>query len=774
MRGMAWLSGICAAGVCASVLAAPAAASPFVQTTNRYEAFGPIVTADFNEDGNIDIASMFGSSLKVVLGNGDGTFSDTVSYDTGVPVYLFRAIDVNADSKPDIVFGISSDGQGQAGEIDVMLNAGDGTFGSPTKVADANYVFDLVSADFNGDGDPDLAIATPGIQLLIGGPGASFTEGDFVNMGGAVLGEGDFNGDGDPDLVGAQNAQADAGVTIAVGSGATTATFGEPIPLGASGASQGSLAVTDVNGDGDPDLIVPHGGADMTFSTFLGSTGATFAAPVQTAVPFQMSGLVVAADLNGDHDPDLVFSRGGGNGVATFLGGTGASFAAGPDVASGNVSGLATADFNNDGYDDVAVGFGDVYDFPNDDPDQGPVPYGDLEVFTSHVPAKPSQLATTPASPAKDTSPRVTGTADDGTTVKLYANSSCTGTPVATGTAAAFADPGLTVTVANGSTTTYYATASDTFGTSKCSTSAAAYHNTAPTLNVSADTHPEPNQQVPFTVSGVAGTSSGLFYLATGTGNSCASSYTAQSSQSQGYGADTSVPAGPFSIDRQGPPGPVRMCVYLYEAGACPGPSCGGFDLGEPADAVASTVLTNGAYGDTDGDGVPNNLDACPFNAGVAAGPGFPSGCPMQGDFNYPTGGFPSGGSPSGGSSNADDGEQIADADLVYLVPGKASLKKFLKKPVLGSISCLGCTVTVTLEVPASIAKKLHLKSATIGTAKKTSLRGKLPLTFTLRLSKKLKSKLLKLHKVVVTMRTTVTYAGKKTKLAVKRTTLSK
>lgn len=85
------------------------------------------------------------------------------------------------------------------------------------------------------------------------------------------------------------------------------------------------------------------------------------------------------------------------------------------------------------------------------------------------APSAPA-LATTPSSPAASLAPRVSGTAEAGSTVALYASTDCTGAPVATGTAAELASPGFAVTVAAGTTTPFTATATDAAGnTSACS-----------------------------------------------------------------------------------------------------------------------------------------------------------------------------------------------------------------------------------------------------------------------------------------------------------------
>jgi hypothetical protein len=74
-----------------------------------------------------------------------------------------------------------------------------------------------------------------------------------------------------------------------------------------------------------------------------------------------------------------------------------------------------------------------------------------------------------PASPSPDTQPRIRGSAAAGTTVTIHTDAACASAPVAQGTAAQFADPGLQVTVAKGSTTTFFAAAANSGGKGACS-----------------------------------------------------------------------------------------------------------------------------------------------------------------------------------------------------------------------------------------------------------------------------------------------------------------
>jgi hypothetical protein len=98
----------------------------------------------------------------------------------------------------------------------------------------------------------------------------------------------------------------------------------------------------------------------------------------------------------------------------------------------------------------------------------------------STPPGSPSLTDTDPNSPANDNNPFVKGNAAAGSTVNLYVaatTSDCTSVNLAaTGTAASFASPGLTASVADNTSTRFRATATDAAGnTSACSTSSIVY-----------------------------------------------------------------------------------------------------------------------------------------------------------------------------------------------------------------------------------------------------------------------------------------------------------
>ena len=87
-------------------------------------------------------------------------------------------------------------------------------------------------------------------------------------------------------------------------------------------------------------------------------------------------------------------------------------------------------------------------------------------------PSAPQLTSTDPASPNPSGTPRIRGTAEAGSTVRVYAGASCAGAPVATGSAAELGSPGIRVEVGEGVTAAFSATATDAAGnTSACSAS---------------------------------------------------------------------------------------------------------------------------------------------------------------------------------------------------------------------------------------------------------------------------------------------------------------
>jgi hypothetical protein len=86
------------------------------------------------------------------------------------------------------------------------------------------------------------------------------------------------------------------------------------------------------------------------------------------------------------------------------------------------------------------------------------------------APPAPRLTSTDPTSPGSSATPRILGSAEPGSTVRLYSGAACAGEPIATATAAELSSPGIAVGVAEGATSAFSATASDAAdNTSDCS-----------------------------------------------------------------------------------------------------------------------------------------------------------------------------------------------------------------------------------------------------------------------------------------------------------------
>jgi hypothetical protein len=129
------------------------------------------------------------------------------------------------------------------------LGRGDGTFGNPVSyITGSLFSNDVKAADFNGDGEIDLALATEqGIFYFPGNGAGTFGSPILTPMpfGVIVTVLGDFNGDGKPDL--AMTGSDNLSVFIALGNG--DGTFQAPLPFAATYYPRGYFTAGDFNSD---------------------------------------------------------------------------------------------------------------------------------------------------------------------------------------------------------------------------------------------------------------------------------------------------------------------------------------------------------------------------------------------------------------------------------------------------------------------------------------------------------------------------------------------
>ena len=345
-----------------------------------------VAVADMNGDGIPDLIvatccdSNGDGDATILLGNGNGTFQTAVAHDSGGhPAASVAVADLLQGGGLQVVVAngcadqSACSGSGESG-VGVLF----GFFYPPaaTYRSGGSEAQSVKIADVNNDGIPDLMVAhlcastnaakctvnTPGsVGVLLGHDGI-FTLVKTYNSGGfqtASLAVADVNGDGQPDLVVA-NTCASAGtfgcsngsVGVLLGNG--DGTFKKAVTYPA-GFFPISVAVADVNGDGKPDLVVTNG--QDTVGALLGNGDGTFASIVNYASGGFAPQSVAVADLNGDGKPDVLVSNSSSNNIGVLLGKGDGTFRAPLIYSTGGSVPLsvAIADVNGDGKPDLVV-----------------------------------------------------------------------------------------------------------------------------------------------------------------------------------------------------------------------------------------------------------------------------------------------------------------------------------------------------------------------------------------------------------------------------------
>ena len=352
---------------------------------------------DVNGDGIPDlvVANECGTGscttgvVEVFLGEGDGTFKSPVSFGSGGlgPSAVVIA-DVNGDGKFDLVVtNECADSSCTNGAVSVLLGNGNGSFNTAVSYNSGGLRASSVAVgDLNGDGKLDLAVAngcdlsdecaSGGVGILLGDGKGNFSLSGVYGSGGQFASSvalGDLNRDGKLDLVVASGCSSNANCTVGTvgvllneGNG----TFRAAVTYNTGEQQADSVALTDVNRDGNLDLIVGNECSNQncttgTVSVLLGKGNGTF----QTAVNYGSGGTgavsVTTADLKGDRKSDLVVTNECDsdadclNGTVSVLAGKGdGTFQAAVSYSSNALypNSVAVADVNGDGRPDLLVG----------------------------------------------------------------------------------------------------------------------------------------------------------------------------------------------------------------------------------------------------------------------------------------------------------------------------------------------------------------------------------------------------------------------------------
>jgi len=328
--------------------------------SNVGRASQPVAGGKFSASGFPGVALVGASGVKVYLGSSSLLFTGSTDYALGGRGLQVVSADFNGDSAPDLALIYAP---GDSRRIAVLINQGGGTFNPPVDYVVGTNPAGLATLDLNHDGRNDLVVVgDSSIYVMFGNANGTFQNPVTYAAGVGALSVtlADVNGDRFPDIAATA---ADSSVTILLNNGNGTFRSGSTFQ---TGGSPTYIAAGDFNNDGRMDLATANQ-ADGTVSVFLGLGDGSFLFSANYYATVKLGALIVT-DYDRDGNLDIINGYGDarmigagddtvnidimqGNGDGSFR----ALFGVPAATASAGTA-LTIGDFNGDGIPDSIIG----------------------------------------------------------------------------------------------------------------------------------------------------------------------------------------------------------------------------------------------------------------------------------------------------------------------------------------------------------------------------------------------------------------------------------
>lgn len=326
-----------------------------------------VAVGDFNGDGRPDLAhTNFLGGVSVRLNDGTGAFPTSTTYGAGSEPNAVAVGDLNGDSKLDLAVANRS-----GSSVSVLLGNGDGTFVAAVNFSTGAFgsnPYSVAVGDLNADGRLDLAVANVGtdnVAVLLntaptGAAVPSFAAHvDFaVGDGPFSVAIGDLSGDGRPDLVTANEYNDTVSVLVSsTAAGAAVPSFAAHVAYAAADGPL-SVALGLLNADGSLDVAAANIFAGRNVSVLVGNGDGTLAAATNYPLPTTAGSpyAVRTGDFDGDGNLDLATANFNGPSASVLLGDGSGTFSVGGTYPTGSSPySVAVGDFNGDGKPDLVT-----------------------------------------------------------------------------------------------------------------------------------------------------------------------------------------------------------------------------------------------------------------------------------------------------------------------------------------------------------------------------------------------------------------------------------